>query len=106
MLGEALKRKLKKDISFALRRGTIAQVTTLALDGRARPARRRGRAAVNYNMVWVFCHADAVGEGLLTGFLPCQTHLVDGELCLGGALGGLVARPSSASRVVTWAIVP
>ena len=42
--GEALKRKLKKDISFALRRGTIAQVTTLALDGRARPARRRGRA--------------------------------------------------------------
>ncbi len=43
-LGEALKRKLKKDILFALRRGTIAQVTTLALDGRARPARRRGRA--------------------------------------------------------------
>jgi hypothetical protein len=42
--GEALKRKLMKDISFALRRGTIAQVTTLALDGRARPARRRGRA--------------------------------------------------------------
>jgi hypothetical protein len=33
--------KLKKDISFALRRGTIAQVTTLALDGCARPARRR-----------------------------------------------------------------
>ncbi len=23
----------------------------------------------------VFCDADAVGEGLLTGFLPCQTHL-------------------------------
>ncbi len=53
--GEALKRKLKKDISFALRRGTIAQVTTLlplALDRQAtsderlvaRPARRRGRA--------------------------------------------------------------
>jgi hypothetical protein len=42
--GEALKRKLNKDISFALRRGTIAQVTTLALDGRARPARRRGTA--------------------------------------------------------------
>jgi hypothetical protein len=37
--GEALKRKLKKDISFALRRGTIAQVTTAL-----RPARRRGRA--------------------------------------------------------------
>jgi hypothetical protein len=35
--GEALKRKLNKDISFALRRGTIAQVTTLlpALDRRA-----------------------------------------------------------------------
>ncbi len=33
--------KLKKDISFALRRGTIAQVTTHALDGCARPARRR-----------------------------------------------------------------
>ena len=33
--------KLKKDISFALRRGTIAQVTTHALDGYARPARRR-----------------------------------------------------------------
>ncbi len=38
--GEALKRKLKKDISFALRRGTIAQFTTLALDGRARQRRR------------------------------------------------------------------
>ncbi len=34
--------KLKKDISFALRRGTIAQVTThLALDGYAWPARAR-----------------------------------------------------------------
>ena len=33
--------KLKKDISFALRRGTIAQVTTHALDGYACPARRR-----------------------------------------------------------------
>jgi hypothetical protein len=30
--------KLNKDISFALRRGTIAQVTTLALDGCVRPA--------------------------------------------------------------------
>jgi hypothetical protein len=43
--GEAVKRKLKKDISFALRRGTIAQVTTLlpALDRRAtsdEPAQR------------------------------------------------------------------
>ncbi len=38
--------KLKKDISFALRRGTIAQVTTHhALDGYARPARCRGRGA-------------------------------------------------------------
>jgi hypothetical protein len=34
--------KLKKGISFALRRGTIAQVTTLSLDGYAWPARRRG----------------------------------------------------------------
>jgi hypothetical protein len=34
--------KLKKNISSALRRGTIAQVTTLALDGYAWPARRRG----------------------------------------------------------------
>jgi hypothetical protein len=34
--------KLKKDISFALRRGTIVQVTTHALDGYAWPARRRG----------------------------------------------------------------
>ena len=34
--------KLKEDISFALRRGTIAQVTTQhALDGYARPARAR-----------------------------------------------------------------
>ena len=33
--------KLEKDISFALRRGTIAQVTTHALDGYARPARAR-----------------------------------------------------------------
>jgi hypothetical protein len=36
--GEALKRKIKKDISFALRRGTIAQVTTLALDAAQRAA--------------------------------------------------------------------
>jgi hypothetical protein len=36
-----------------------------------------------------FCDADAVGEGLLTGFLPSQTHLVNGELCPGGALGGV-----------------
>jgi hypothetical protein len=35
--GEALKRKLKKDISFALRRGTIAQITT-ALDAAQRAA--------------------------------------------------------------------
>ncbi len=35
--GEALKRKLNKDISFALRRGTIAQVTT-ALDAAQRAA--------------------------------------------------------------------
>jgi hypothetical protein len=34
--------KLKMDISFALRRGTIAQVTTHALDGYAWPARCRG----------------------------------------------------------------
>ncbi len=35
--------KFKKDVSFALRRGTIAQVTThLALDGYAWPTRRRG----------------------------------------------------------------
>ncbi len=33
-----LLRKLKKDISFALRRGTIAQVTTLALDAAQRAA--------------------------------------------------------------------
>jgi hypothetical protein len=31
LLGDVLLRKLNKDISFALRRGTIAQVTT-ALD--------------------------------------------------------------------------
>jgi hypothetical protein len=57
--GEALKRKLKKDISFALRRGTIAQVTTLllpALDRQAtsdEPAQRAAEAelhhAVNYH---------------------------------------------------------
>ena len=35
--GEALKRKLKKDISFALRRGTIAEVTA-ALDAAQRAA--------------------------------------------------------------------
>jgi hypothetical protein len=34
--------KFKKDVSFALRRGTIAQVTTHALDGYAWPTRRRG----------------------------------------------------------------
>ena len=37
MPGEALKRKLKKDISFALRRGTIALITT-ALDAAQRAA--------------------------------------------------------------------
>jgi hypothetical protein len=31
------------------------------------------------------CDADAVGKGSL----PCQTHLVNGELRLGGALGGV-----------------
>ena len=36
-MNKALKRKLKKDISFALRRGTIAQVTT-ALDAAQRAA--------------------------------------------------------------------
>ena len=44
--GEALKRKLKKDISFALRRGTIAQVTT-ALDAAQRAA--EAELAVNYH---------------------------------------------------------
>jgi hypothetical protein len=39
---DVLPGKLKKNISFALRRGTIAQVTTHALDGYACPARRRG----------------------------------------------------------------
>jgi hypothetical protein len=33
--------KFKKDVSFALRRGTIAQVTAHALDGYAWPARAR-----------------------------------------------------------------
>ncbi len=37
MPGEALTRKLKKDVSFALRRGAIAQVTT-ALDATQRAA--------------------------------------------------------------------
>ncbi len=37
----------------------------------------------------VFCDADAVGEGLHTGFLPCLTHLIIDELCLGGALDGV-----------------
>jgi hypothetical protein len=44
MLVDVLVGKLKKDISFALRRGSIAQVTTYALDGYACPARRRGLA--------------------------------------------------------------
>ena len=35
-------KSIKRDIPFALRRGTIAQVTTHALDGYAWPARRRG----------------------------------------------------------------
>ena len=46
--GEALKRKLKKDISFALRRGTIAQVTT-ALDAAQRAAEAELHHAVNYH---------------------------------------------------------
>jgi hypothetical protein len=39
---DVLVSKLNKGISFALRRGTIAQVTTHALDGCACPARGRG----------------------------------------------------------------
>ena len=39
---DVLAGKLNKDISFALRRGTTAQVTTHALDGYACPARGRG----------------------------------------------------------------
>jgi hypothetical protein len=62
----------------------------------------------------LICDADAVGEGssgpykrLFTMPLDPPTLVVNGmELRLGGALGGLVARLSSASRVVTWAIVP
>jgi hypothetical protein len=50
------------------------------------------------DLAGVFCDADAVGQGLLTGFLPCQTHLVDGELCLGGALGG--SSPTQGERDV------
>jgi hypothetical protein len=41
--GKAKSKNMSKDVSFALRLGTIAQVITLALDGRARPARRRDR---------------------------------------------------------------
>ncbi len=33
-------KSIKRDIPFALRRGSIGQVTTHALDGYARPARR------------------------------------------------------------------
>ncbi len=40
---------LWKYISFALRRGTIAQVTTLALDGRAQRAAEAELHAVNYH---------------------------------------------------------
>ncbi len=46
MPGEALKRKLKKDISFALRRGTIPQVTALDAAQRAAEAELH---AVNYH---------------------------------------------------------
>ncbi len=35
-------KSIKRDIPFTLRRGTIGQVTSHALDGYARPARRRG----------------------------------------------------------------
>jgi hypothetical protein len=38
---DVLVSKLKKDTPFALRRGAIAEVTTQALDGYARPARAR-----------------------------------------------------------------
>ena len=34
-------KSIKRDIPFALRRGTIGQVTTHALDGYARPVRAR-----------------------------------------------------------------
>ncbi len=44
MPADVLLGKFKKDVSFALRRGTIAQVTThVALDGYAWPTRRRGK---------------------------------------------------------------
>jgi hypothetical protein len=46
-------------------------------------ARRGGKELISIVRKGVFCDADAVGEGLLTGFFPCQTHLVNGgELCL------------------------
>jgi hypothetical protein len=48
--GEALKRKLKKDISFALRRGTIAKVTT-ALDAAQRAA-EAGLAVNEVGLAW------------------------------------------------------
>jgi hypothetical protein len=48
--GEALKRKLKKDISFALRRGTIAQVTT-ALDAASAPPRRSSPLTMRRHVV-------------------------------------------------------
>ena len=35
-------KSIKRDIPFALLRGTLGQVTTHALDGYARPVRRRG----------------------------------------------------------------
>ncbi len=44
---------------------------------------------------------DAVGEGLLTGLLPCETHLVDGELFLGGAPGGVKCCGNLGSRFPT-----
>jgi hypothetical protein len=41
-----------------------------------------------------------------TGILPCRTHVVHGELCLGGAPGGRARRPSRSSVEckVGWAI--
>jgi hypothetical protein len=59
--GEALKRKLKKDISFALRRGTIAQVTTLALDA----AQRAAEAELAVYEVGLVCQQQVVHQRAL-----------------------------------------
>ncbi len=67
--------KLKKDISFALQRGTIAQVTTRALDGYAWPARARPRSSEDEEELLPALNRRAGGLGSLNSLFVLADNL-------------------------------